>query len=417
MERIPIAIVGCGGMGGRHLRGVKELYDSSRCNIELVAACDLRQENAEHLAGNAEQLLGTRPQVFTDMGAMVKAIPELQAIDITTDSGSHHVVVKAALELGLNMLCEKPLASTIRGCNLIIDAWEGSGKVLSVAENFRRDPMCRLVRALIDAGAIGKPYMMFAVGAGAGNRIIIFPWRHIKKVGGIVVDAGVHTVDLMQFYLGDIREVYARAKIWEPIRYKSAAQTATSPFYQHWYDEMPDQMEATAEDTLVSVLSFESGTMGQWTSFNAAHGQGFGFTSIYGSLGSLRTPGARNGLPLTVHTDAVGEIPTEKVLDLVPDFHLDDLTAELFGGERLASYDHVFAEADRKLIAIEYHELGQCVLTGSQPEVTPYVGRRDLAVCHAALESSVLNRPVTIAEIEAEETAEYEAEIVAHWGL
>jgi predicted dehydrogenase len=417
MERIPIAIVGCGGMGGRHLRGVAELYGSSHCNIELVAACDLRRDNAEHLADDAEALLGARPRAFTSMEAMVQAIPELQAVDITTDSGSHHLVVKQALDLGLHMLCEKPLASTIRGCNLCIEAWEGSGKVLSVAENFRRDPLCRLVRALVDAGAVGRPYMMFAISASGGNHIIIFPWRHVKTIGGIVVDGGVHTIDLMQYYLGDVREIYARAQVLEPIRYRSAALTPTSPFYEHWFGEMPEQMEATAEDTLASVMTFESGVMGQWTAFHAAHGQGFGFTAIYGSEGSLRTPGARNGRPPTLHRDDGGEVPTAEILDLVPDFQLEPLAAELFGGDRLAGYDFSFAQADRKLIALEYHELAECVRTGASPEVDPYVARRDLAVCHAALESSLLNRPVTIAEIEAEETAEYEAEIVERWGL
>ena len=88
MERIPIAIVGCGGMGGRHLRGMKELYDSGMANVELVAACDLKRENAEHLADTAETLLGDRPRVFTDLEAMARAIPDLRAVDITTDSGT-----------------------------------------------------------------------------------------------------------------------------------------------------------------------------------------------------------------------------------------------------------------------------------------------------------------------------------------
>jgi len=58
---------------------------------------------------------------------------------------------------------------------------------------------------------------------------------------------------------------------------------------------VPDQIEATAEDTLVSVIAFENGAMGQWTAFNAAHGRRFGYSGIYGRLGSLHSPGARNG--------------------------------------------------------------------------------------------------------------------------
>ena len=416
MTRVPIAIVGCGGMGGRHLLGLKELYDTEFCNVELVAACDLRQDNAERLADDAERLLGTRPLVFGDMEKMVRALPELQGVDITTDSGSHHRVACAALDLGLHVLCEKPLALTIRGCNLIIAAQKRNGKILSVAEQFRRDPICRLVRALINAGAIGNPYMLFEIGAGGSNEILILPWRHYKNVGGIVVDAGVHTSDLMQYYMGDATEVYAKARQWEPIRYKGP-RLGVAHFYEPWYGEVPDSIVATAEDTLVSIINFKSGAMGQWTTFNAAHGQGFGQNGIYGGRGSLHAAGARNGRPVTLHLDSGGEVSGDAALDLVPDFHLDAMTARLYGGDRLGSYKLTFPETDRKLLAVEYQEFGECMLTGKAPEVDAYVGRKALALVNAALESSVLNRPVTLEEIEAERTNVYESEINAYWKI
>ena len=92
-------------MGGRHLFGLGELYDTDLCNVELVAVCDLRPDNAEHLAGRAEALLGARPRVYSDLEAMVTAQPDLQGAVVTTDSGSHHLVACAALELGLHVLC------------------------------------------------------------------------------------------------------------------------------------------------------------------------------------------------------------------------------------------------------------------------------------------------------------------------
>jgi len=415
MEKIQLAIVGCGGMGGRHLLGLNELRASGMCNVELVAACDLRLDNAEYLADQAEKLLGKRPLVFKDLEAMVAALPYLDAVDITTDSGSHHRVAPAALELGLHVLCEKPLALTIRGCNLIIEAWKRSGKVLSVAENYRRDPMNRLVKALLDEGVVGQPYALFDISAGGGNQIIILPWRHYKHVGGILVDAGVHNADIMQYYLGPVGEVYGKGRLYEPIRYKpQAGGGGVSPFYAHWYSEVPEQIQATAEDALISLLTFENGVLGQWTMFNAAHGEGFGRQVIYGSKGSLRPGGSRNGVGPTLHLDGLGEVKGEAVLDLVPEFHLDAITTQLFGAERLASYSMDFPAADRKLLAIEYHEFAECVLTGKAPEVDAYVGRKALATVYAALESSVLNRPVTVAEVEAEQVSAYQQEINEH---
>ncbi len=418
MVQIPIAIVGAGGMGGRHLRALGALYESGMANVELAAVCDLREDNANHLADNAEEILGARPEVFTSMEEMRNKRPDIEAVDITTDSGSHHLVAEMAFDLGYHVLCEKPLSLTIRGCNRVIEAWKKSGKVLSVGEQERRDPMCRLNKAVIDSGAIGNPYSFLLGSASGGSDIIIWPWRHYKNIGGIFVDAGVHAVDQMMYYMGDVEEVFAVSKVWEPKRYRGE-RLGVAHFYDHWFDEVPDEIDADSEDMVISTLKFANGAIGQWTSFYAAHGEPMRYAMIYGSKGSMEPAKQRRGEPLRVTIDGEGTIEGDQVLDLVPDFHLDELPARLFGGDRLGSYvgKVPFEDADRFLVALEYYELGQCIAEGTSPEVDAYVGRKDLAVCSAALESSVLGRPVTIAEIENEETAEYEASINAHWKI
>ena len=69
------------------------------------------------------------------------------------------------------------------------------------------------------------------------------------------------------------------------------------------------------------------------------------------------------------------------------------------------------------MVALEYFELGQCIADGTKPEVDAYTGRKDLAVCNAALESSILGRSVTIEEIENEKTSVYESSINDHWKI
>ena len=416
MDRMPLAIVGCGGMGYRHLRGFKALEESGHNMFELVGCCDTRADNAEYLAGEVEERFGKRPKTFGSIAEMKEALPDLQAVDVTTPNGTHHVIVQQAFDAGLHVLCEKPMALTMRGANLMVDAWKKSGKVLSVAENFRRDPICRLTRALLNSGIIGDPYVLFYTGAGSGNGIIIVPNRHDKYSAGFVTSSGVHTTDLMMYYLGDMEEVFARTKQWEPIRYKKNMRSV-SGFYGHWEAEIPEEVHSTAEDTLISVFTYKSGAMGQWTVFLAGHGQGFGFSGVYGSEGSLRLAGARNGHPVVVHRDDLGEIPEEKLLDYVPDFHLDEMTARLWGKDRLTSYEGGMDFSDAAIIALEYYELGDCIRTGKQPEVNPYVARRDLAAVYAGHESNAINRPVTLDEIEAEETAVYEQDINEHWGI
>jgi predicted dehydrogenase len=227
----------------------------------------------------------------------------------------------------------------------------------------------------------------------------------------------VHNADMMRYYMGEVGQVYARTALWEQTRFRPEGTSSTSGFYAHWQGEMPGSIEATAEDTLVAAIDFSSGAIGEWTQSYAGHGRGYGHRAIYGSQGALRPGGTRNGASPLLTLDDGSELTGSALLDLVPGYNLDGAAAALFGTERPASYDLTFPEADRKLLALEYHELGECILQGKMPEVDGLAGRRAVALCYAALESGLLNRPVTLDEIEAEETGAYEAEINAHLGL
>ena len=77
-----------------------------------------------------------------------------------------------------------------------------------------------------------------------------------------------------------------------------------------------------------------------------------------------------------------------------------------------------FPAADRKLLAIEYHEFARVHADRARRRRwTGESGRRAVALCYAGLESGVLDRPVTLDEIEAEQTGVYEADINAHWKI
>ena len=184
MEKIRLGLVGCGGMGTRHLYGLRELAETPFNNIELCALCDIRRENVELAATEAEKLLGVRPAIFTDLEEMARQMPDLTAVDVVTDPSVHHTVVCQALDLGLHVMVEKPMAITVGACQQMIDAATRNNRKLSVAENYRRDPSARLVNHLLKTGAIGTPYMGLFHSLSAGNSIFITPWRHLKDKGG-----------------------------------------------------------------------------------------------------------------------------------------------------------------------------------------------------------------------------------------
>lgn len=415
-ERVQYAAVGCGGMGRRHLRGMARLAGSSQCNMELAAVCDLNQVNATLLADEAEQLLGTRPRLFADIGEMARAMPELRAADVTTDTGSHHAVTVACLEAGLHVLCEKPLAVTVRGCTLAIEAARRAGRVLSVAENYRRDPINRLIRALIDDGAIGAPRLMLETSIGGGDRIIITPWRHMKKTGSITVDAGVHHADILRYYLGEVATIYGETRLHERVRYNTRS-AGPGGFYAQWSANFPDTIEPDGEDALYAHLTYESGAIAHWINDHAGHGLGQHARHVFGATGSLECPGDRNGRPVKLHRDDHSVISGEAILELAPSYRLSPLAAELFGGERVWTYSFEFNDTDSRILALEYHELGDCILTGSTPEVTGEEGRADVALNYAPFESGRLGRAVTLAEVRTSQVDAYQRDIDEALGL
>src|SRR3712207_4007392 len=105
MAPIRLAIVGCGGMGHRHLYGLAELARASASSVialagsdtfDLVAACVPVRANAESLAAEAAGRLGSRPAVVGDLAELTPL--GVEAVDVTTTPRTHHTIVVEALE-------------------------------------------------------------------------------------------------------------------------------------------------------------------------------------------------------------------------------------------------------------------------------------------------------------------------------
>jgi predicted dehydrogenase len=420
MAQIPLAIVGCGGMGHRHLFGLAELHRAGLSPFELVGACDPVTDNAESLAQEAENLLGARPTVVDDINELSKL--GVAAVDITTTPRYHHTLAVQALENGWHAMIEKPVGLTVRASNLIRAAAENTDCVVSVAENYRRDPINRLGKALLEAGAIGDPRFMIHQTGGGGNRMTISVWRHQKDQSGVLLDVGVHYADIMEYYLGNIATIYAQVRLHEPVRYNPAAEgkeSTSNPagVYGRWQKQMPVQFQATAEDAAYATITFESGAVCHYLEEHANHGKPLWMRQIHGSKGSMELPNDRSGRPLTLTIDRQAVIEGDALLELVPDFRLDKATATLFGGERLWRYDQPFEQTDRKLIAVEYADFGGAILGENPIEVDITQGTRSVAVSYGILESGVAGRAVTLDEVMNEQINAYQREIDEGMGI
>ncbi len=291
---------------------------------------------------------------------------------------------------------EKPITLTIaEGRDLL--AAQGDRK-LSVAENYRRDPINRLAKALIDAGALGRPFLVVQSSSGAGENVVITPWRHLKRACGIAIDMGVHYADILEYLLGPLQTIAGLGAVIDAER-KGADGT---------------MYPADAEDLTVGIGRYESGALATMILSVAGRGEGHFTRVVYGTAGSLSIPADRTGQPLKLSLRKNGEdrlVSNADLLALVPDFRLDDTTAALFGGERITSYDLPWADTDANLLAIEYDDFAEAILTDRQPEVDGAFGLRSLAISYGFLESDRLNRFVTVDELLTSDKLPYQKEI------
>ena len=129
----------------------------------------------------------------------------------------------------------------------------------------------------------------------------------------------------------------------------------------------------------------------------------------------MKLPGDRGGGNITLNIDGHGTIDDQRILDLVPDFRLDAVTADLFGGDRLWNYS--FAQGDAKNIAMEYGEFAEAIAGNREIEVDAYQGTRSVAVSYAILESGATGQIVQMDRMLDESINTYQREIDEGLGI
>ena len=384
-----------------------------------MAVCDINRDNAQRVAGEVERLFERRPLVFTDLEQML-AHPDIAAVDVVTDGSSHHEVATAALAAGKHALVEKPLGITIRACRRIIDAAAQGGTVLATAENYRRDPVNRMVRAVIDAGLLGDPFLMVQTSLGGGDRMAATPWRHIKEKGAIGLDMGVHYADIIRYYLGEYRRIFGRGLIVEPVRQRPVADEHPLISYREQTPTYPETIEATGEDSILAQYAMASGATVQFSHVGGGRGSRRFERSVHGRWGALDVPRDRTGGSVRLRLEGK-ELHGKEILGLLPDFSLNEITARLFGADgvvySLPGVPHPEYKLDARLLAIEYHDFGEAVLQGRAPEVDGRDGMIAVAAILGAYESAAIGRAVEMEELLSGAVRRYQEEIDEALGL
>jgi predicted dehydrogenase len=388
---VSIGLVGCGGMGHRHLHAYRALRAVGSRSCEVTAVCDPRRSAARAAADLVETFQGSRPAVFSDHEELT-ASGAVEALDIVTDPSVHHVVAVPALDEGLHVICEKPLGLTVRACRLMVDAAARSGAVLATAENYRRDPPNRLARAVIERGLLGDIHLMQQTNIGGDDAVIISPWRHVRESGSIALDMGVHYTDLFAYFLGPLERVSGSSFIAEPVRILAEGQRA-GPGIE---EVSPGVMRATGDDSIVALYHAESGVPIQLAFIPSGPGRSVQRV-VHGRRGTMSVPPDRSGGAVTVQigdrTFAGAELRRE-----LGGFGLEGVSVAFFGPAG-TEYDLPFPAVDAATIAIELDDFARSIAERRAPEVDGLDGLLAVAAVWAVAESTLRSGEVCIAEV------------------
>ena len=386
MERLQLALVGCGGMSGAHVRGLEALWQAGIRDIQVVACCDVVEESARQRAQEIARFQRRKPAVYTDVEQMLKRSRGIEAVDICALHSQHHLLAVACLAAGKHVIIEKPLAITLRAGRQILDAALDNRRILAVAENYRRSPAERARQWAIASGRIGKPRTFYwqDVGEGLGK----WGWRNFKRDAGAgwILDGGVHFADLFRYHLGvEAQRVTARFHGYEPYRYDDpAARSGGWP--------------VDVEDCAMALIDFAGDALVQWTWQGSAPGQGFNKRVLYGSEGCIDWD---TGL----WSRAGKQTRTETLVK--------EYKRKLPEDER----ERLFPGGVEDSIAVELQDFAAAVRGGRSVEVDGLDGYRSQAICMAIFEASRLGRAVGMGEIERGEVEVYQGEIDRALGI
>jgi predicted dehydrogenase len=385
LEPIDLILVGCGLMGGRHLRGYAALERVRPGSLRLRAVCDPRPGAAGQAAEDAEALLGYRPRACGSAEGALDHEPGILAADVATDPRSHPAVVIPLLEAGVHVQVEKPLAVTIARGQAMLEAAHRSERVLAVAENYRRDPMNRLLRHVVESGAIGSPHFLMEIHVTDGRRVLVSAWRHAWAQGGLALDVGVHYADMLEYLLGPVATVCAQSRKVRETREWTApdGETRTTP--------------VECDDLFSALLTFQSGVHAVWVMDFGSAGERQTQRTVHGSAGMVMGPPDRSGAAVRVQR-RTETLEGEALVAALPGFHLNDTEARLFG-ERPGSRLMEFREMDASLLAAETADFLDAVREGRVPEVSGETGIRAVALVMALLESAAAGEPVGVEEV------------------
>lgn len=255
---IRIGVAGCGKIASSsQIPGFLKCADA-----RITALFDTDASRAEAVRASK----APDAQVFQDFEGMLRS-GKIDGVTLCTPNFLHHPMTLSALAAGVHVLCEKPMAATLKEADEMIAAARRAERVLQINQSCRYLPVYRRLAELVALGEIGKVHHIRCMRSGGNSPDMAWSpgatWFVSKQAqGGVLLDIGIHMADIMRHIVGEVESVSA------------VVDTRRSDI------DVPDNVSA--------LMRFQSGATGvlelSWT-----FPVGAGLLEIYGSAGTLRT--------------------------------------------------------------------------------------------------------------------------------
>ncbi|GAB3745800.1 Gfo/Idh/MocA family protein [Microlunatus parietis] len=361
-----VVIIGCGVIGKHHA-----LVATQHADFVVTGLVDTDPAAMEQVADVVVEQGGDRPGSYGSIAEALAAGADLAAI--CTPSGLHIDEAEECLAAGVHVVIEKPLdVSVQRGVEFarLVETAEQRGQVVSVISQHRFDPGSQVVRTIIEEKKLGT--ITSAMASMAWFRSQQYydsgDWRGTWALdgGGAVMNQGVHTVDLLRWFLGRPAEIYAHT-----------AQLAH------------ERIEI--EDTATATIRFESGALAALHLTTAAYPGLTVRLQVHGSLGSAIID--NDELKYLHAGDGEVDANLRSAKDRANQAEQATKAGDEFSGSR--NDPNAFLAGHLR----QYDDIAAAIKDGSRPLVDTNEALLSLALVRAIYVSATLGQPVAFDDV------------------
>lgn len=353
MEKIRTGIIGSGKVSNTHAKILKELPES-----RFAAVFSRSPEKAAAFSKQYEV------QGYSELDRMLQ---EVEAVVVCTPHPFHAKPAIQALEAGVHVLVEKPLAASLQDCDDMIAAAKAGKLKLGTVSQRRWYAPVRRVKEAIDDGKIGEPVLGMVVMLGWRDQAYYEsdPWRGTWEMegGGVLVNQAPHQLDILHWFMGPISELFG---FWDNLN--------------HPYIEV--------EDTAVAVIRFQNGALGNIVVSNSQKPGLYGKVHVHG----------KNGASVGVQTDGgamfiagVSPILEPPINDLwnVPG---EEKMLEIWKAEDSEFFENI--DATSYYHKLQVQDFLQSILEDREPLVSGEEGRKTVELFTAIYRSNRDKLPI-----------------------